>query len=331
MLHWKWNMRQGAAALVLLAVIANSCSLPRVDLEERKKPQEPLQVTLVLGTRHGDYWKTVYMGAEAASRETGVSLHFLAADDENDVQVQEKLIVQAVADGADALVLAPVSEYPPAETFLSAKLRIPVVTIDSPAQALKAAVHIGTDHYASGVQAADELIRLLGGKSARVGIMGFLQGIPKADLREKGLLDKLKGHPEIEVAGTYYCYSDQRLAEDLTYRMLQEQGGLDAIVALNAAASQGVGTVLRQMGLSHSIAVVGFDSSTQELEMLQNGTIRSSVVQNPFGMGYLGVWYAVASLKGGKVPKTVDTGSKAVRTEDMFSPENQKLLFPLLK
>ena len=52
------------------------------------------------------------------------------------------------------------------------------------------------------------------------------------------------------------------------------------------------------------------------------------VVQNPFNMGYLGVKYALDVLNGDKVPKSVDTGSTVIDRENMYLPENQKLVFP---
>ena len=47
-------------------------------------------------------------------------------------------------------------------------------------------------------------------------------------------------------------------------------------------------------------------------------------------MGYLGIKVAVDSINGKKVEKNIDTGSKIITKENMYSQENQKLLFPFV-
>ena len=45
-------------------------------------------------------------------------------------------------------------------------------------------------------------------------------------------------------------------------------------------------------------------------------------------MGYLGVKYAYDALNNKKIPENVNTGSKVINKENMYLPENQKLVFP---
>jgi ribose transport system substrate-binding protein len=59
--------------------------------------------------------------------------------------------------------------------------------------------------------------------------------------------------------------------------------------------------------------------------------IQATVVQKPFNMGYLGVKYAVRAMEGKPVPKMIDTGSTAIDMTNLYTPENQKLLFPFVK
>ena len=52
------------------------------------------------------------------------------------------------------------------------------------------------------------------------------------------------------------------------------------------------------------------------------------VVQKPFNMGYLSVEKAVQLLEGVQVERNIDSGSKLITRENMYTDENQKLLFP---
>lgn len=45
--------------------------------------------------------------------------------------------------------------------------------------------------------------------------------------------------------------------------------------------------------------MVGFDSSIEEVQMLEEGVFNAIIVQKPFNMGYLGVENTVLLLRGG--------------------------------
>jgi len=104
---------------------------------------------------------------------------------------------------------------------------------------------------------------------------------------------------------------------------------IDAIAALNADSTVGVARAIEKRGLAGKIRIVGFDSTPDEIEFLERDVIDALIIQNPFSMGYLGVKYAVDTMNGKPVPKIVDTGSRVINKDNMYLPENQKLLFPL--
>jgi ribose transport system substrate-binding protein len=298
---------------------------------EVRTGKQAYTIALVLGMRHGDYWKTVYTGAEAAAKELGAGISFLGPDDELDGEGQARLVQQALADGADAILVAPNDEEPLAEALREAMKQVPVLTLDSGMASLKVKSHIGTDNYRSGVKAAEEMVQLMGGSPGKIALLGFVPGTPKVEEREAGILSVLKQHPELQLAGKAYAYSDQQRAKEQVLELDRSAGPLDGIIALNSASVLGAADALGSLGQERRVKLVSFDSTLQELELLQDGVVRSLVVQNPFGMGYLGVRHAVDALMKRQVPEQVDTGSAVVRTEDMFSPGNQKLLFPLIR
>ncbi|HKJ85565.1 MAG TPA: LacI family transcriptional regulator, partial [Spirochaetia bacterium] len=78
-------------------------------------------------------------------------------------------------------------------------------------------------------------------------------------------------------------------------------------------------------------ALVGFDNSQEEIQFLEQGVVRALVVQKPFNMGYLGIRTVVEALRGGSVAPVIHTESVLVRKEEIFTEENQKLLFPIVE
>ena len=56
------------------------------------------------------------------------------------------------------------------------------------------------------------------------------------------------------------------------------------------------------------MCAVAFDTSDQEIAFVRDGNLDALIVQNPFMMGYAGVWYALAAANGVVLPHTVDFG-----------------------
>ena len=75
--------------------------------------------------------------------------------------------------------------------------------------------------------------------------------------------------------------------------------------------------------------LVGFDTNVKCIDLLQSGAVSALIVQNPYAMGYLGV-EAVCNLLDGQTYRTaelLDTATRTVTKETMFTIENQKALF----
>ncbi|NRF94309.1 substrate-binding domain-containing protein [Paenibacillus frigoriresistens] len=315
-------------AAVLVAVISmSSCTKQKETIPtEQKKHLE-----VILRSQNGDYWKTVKMGAEVAAKEFDVALDFRAPGDEADVKGQIALMEQSISSGPDAIVLAANGYKELSGVVDDASTRgIPVITIDSEVENRKAKSFIGANNYEAGQLAGKQLIQLAG-TSGDIAIVSFMQGERNTELREQGLLEELSKYPDVKVIDKVYSMTDYELAAQLTHNMMEKYPQLDGIVALNEISSIGVAHAIQSMNLQDKVKIITFDSTSEELELLQEGVIQATIIQNPFSIGYLGVKNAVEASKGKKVPSRVDTGIKAIDLNNMFWSDNQKLLFPFIK
>ncbi|MNP79838.1 hypothetical protein D3C76_1777720 [compost metagenome] len=77
--------------------------------------------------------------------------------------------------------------------------------------------------------------------------------------------------------------------------------------------------------------IITFDSPPEVIEMLQEGIVQATVIQNPYSNGYLAVQHAVEAIEEMHDPERVDTGSKLIDLDNMLWPENQKQLFPFVR
>lgn len=82
------------------------------------------------------------------------------------------------------------------------------------------------------------------------------------------------------------------------------------------------------MNPSKQIDVFGFDSSIEQIRFLEASECQGLMIQKPFNMGYLGIEKAVKLLEGEKLPDYIDSGFQLITQDNMYTKENQKLLFP---
>lgn len=315
--------------IIIVIVIAFTVSCSKsLDLNMAEKKST---ITLITKMKNGDYWNTVKMGADAAAREFGIDLEYQAPQDETDYTEQIRLMNQAIDQKVGSIVLA-ASDY---EALIETTERaydqkIPVIIIDSEVDSKKYYSFISTDNFEAGKKAGEEIIAQIG-TSGRVAIMNFVKGSRNAQQREAGILEVFSKHPNITLVATEYCQSDVRKARDLTNKIFEKHGQINAIAALSSISAVGVAQAIHELNFDGKVKVVAFDSISEEIDFIDKNVIQTTIVQNPFTIGYLGVKYAREAMLGNKIPKKIDTDIKIITKENMYLPENQKLLFPFVK
>ena len=85
----------------------------------------------------------------------------------------------------------------------------------------------------------------------------------------------------------------------------------------NEGSTIGVARAIEDMGKKDTVMLVGFDKSQDTIRALENGTLKATVVQNPYKMGFDGVQMAFDILNGKKVERLIDTGVNVVTLENI--------------
>lgn len=315
--------------LCLLLMFTVGCSDSSNLTAARKK-----KIAFISKMNYGYYWGTVKQGADTASREFGVDIEYAAPNVEEDVDEQIKLVKNILdnkENKIDALVLA-ASDYSRLVevTEQAYDMKIPVIIIDSEVDTKKVTSFVSTDNYDAGKKAGEMLVNIAG-KNCSIAVMNYVKGTRNAQMRENGLMDVVSQYSGIKVAAREYCYSDTTLAYSLTRKLIEENKNLNAIVALNEVASEGAAEAVEDMGLTGKVKIIAFDNTMQVINYLEKGTIQAVIIQNPFSIGYLGIKFAVDALNGKKIPENFLINAKTVEKDNMYLPENQKLLFPFVR
>ena len=287
------------------------------------------RVAIVAKSTRTEFWLSVFAGAEAAATEYNIELSITGPETEEDYETQNRMVADAVADGAEALVFSAIDyENNAAAIDAAAESGVRIVAIDSNVDSGAVQTYIGTDNYAAGQMAAQAALDGVEGQLT-VGIVNYDVSSANGQERERGAVDAFEQSGRAHVAAVINTLAEAARAQADTAAMLAEHPEINVLLAFNEPTSVGAADAVEGMGLAEDVFLVGFDSNVATIDGLQDGTVDALIVQNPYAMGYLGVEsaYRLLSGQGGSPEATVDTSTRIVNRDNMFTMDSQKALF----
>ena len=319
-------MRRRKWPAVLLAV----CLL-LVSLSGCAGQQRQLRVTLVLKTETdvAEFWGMLLSGVERAAEEYDVKLKVLASPTETAIDTQIELIRQTVAEKPDVMILS-AADYDrcaeATEEAIAAGIR--VVAVDTDVNAEGRVCYVGSDNYEMGLEMGQQMASYLpeGGKVAV--IQHMLTTTTGID-RTRGVIDALTEAGNIEILGSFCCDNSTDRARTITQELLEQAPDISGFVCTNEVCNVGAANALVELGMGGKVFVVGCDNSQRQIAFLEQNIIQAIVTQRPFNMGYMAVQQAVGAASGEKSENFVEVPCVLITRENMYTQENQKLLFPL--
>jgi ribose transport system substrate-binding protein len=316
-------------------------------------------VVIPKGLTH-EFWQSIHAGAVRAGQDLKeqknivVDVKWDGPLEENDTQAQINIIDRNLAAGVHGLVLAPQHSQalvPPVEKAI--EQGVPVLVIDSglSSEGQKLIVkYIATDNYNGGRLAAEHLLGVLKkeGKTApHLVLFRYQVGSESTEQREKGFEEYINrsiaeqqgfGGPTITWLSKdkYAGPTPDTASKEATPLLhnLQEKG-IDGIFAPNESSASGMLASLRSLQLNKKIHLVGFDSSAPLVDALRDGDVDALILQDPYRMGYLGVWTLIHHLEGYNVvpdgKKVQSTGEYVITRDNLDSPSTQELFVAQLQ
>lgn len=279
---------------------------------------------------HVEFWQVLNQGVLAAAKEYNAEIKIMGKASESQIDEQIKLVEQAIAEKPKAIILA-ATDYnrlvPVAQQVIDAGITL--ITVDSGLEGGLSTSLIATDNYAAGRKAVETMRGYVQGP-ATYAIVSFVKTSTTQMDRENGVRDSLKSDASVKLLDSLYSNGSEDKAYEQTKELLREHSDIRGIFGLNEVSTIGAARALKEMDPGRTIKLVGFDSSTNEISFLEAGILQGTVVQKPFNMGYLAVKTALQAHRGEKVNRMMDTGSEVITKENMYTNENQKLLFPFV-
>jgi len=313
------------SSLVLVGVIS-LIMLLQLD----KEPVEKKRIYLIIKTvtENGDFWSNIVNGAELAAVELGVDVIIQGPQKELYVDEQIGLVEAIIVEKPVAIAIA-ATDYEKLGPVCDKAMEqgIILVTYDSDALMKNEHSFIATNNQAASQRLAHELATLMDG-NGKVAIFSHIEGSFTSQEREEGFIKGLKPFEGISIVGDIN-YSDNN--SDISYqkamKVIEQNPDIQALYGTNEATLIGIARAVRDLELQNQVHVVGFDMSNDIAQMIEENIIDAAMVQRPFNMGYLAI-KEVLEIEAGKEPNVIDTGAVLINKENMFLPENQKLIVP---
>ena len=286
-------------------------------------------VTLVAKSTQTEFWLSVFAGAETAAAEYNLSLTIVGPETEEDYQTQNQMVLDAVEAGAEAIVFSAIDYENNASAIdAAAQQGARIVAIDSNVDSQMVSTYIGTDNYAAGQMAAQAALERVAG-TRKVGVVNYDISSANGQERERGALDTLDASGRAEIISVINTLAEADQAQADARAMLTAHPEINVLLAFNEPTSVGAARAVAGAGRSEEVFLVGFDSNVATVDGLQEGSVDALIVQNPYAMGYLGVESAYQLLTGqaGGMEQVVDTSTRIVDRDNLFTMDSQKALF----
>ena len=252
-------------------------------------------------------WRTAEtesIKSEAAKR--GVILKFSDAQGKQENQI--KAVRAFVAQGVDAIILAPVVETGWEPVLREAKrAKIPVVLVDrgiKTADESLFATLIASDFVAEGRMAAEWLAKKTGGKASIIELQGTPGAAPAID-RKKGFEAGIKAYPEMKIIASQSGDFRRSGGKEVTEALLKGAGAsVTAVYAHNDDMALGAIQALEEAGKKPGtgVIVLSIDGVKGAFEAMVAGKLNCTVECNPL-LGPMAFDAVEKSLKGEKLPK----------------------------
>jgi ribose transport system substrate-binding protein len=256
-----------------------------------------------------DFWTIAKRGVEKAQKEHPDYSMEVVITGQATAAEQRRELDDLLARGVSGVSISAIDPKNSTAEFNKVAAKAALFTTDSDAPQSNRAVYIGTDNVAAGRQAGEEIKKALpkGGK-----IMMFVGTMDADNARERvqGIKDVLSGGNiqilDIRTDGVDFAKAKSNVQDALA------KGGVDCLVGLYSYNTPQIYSAVKDAGKVGSVKIVGFDEDPQTLRGVADGTIQSTIVQQPFEFGYQSMVDMIKYINGDK----------------SFIPQNKLIIIP---
>lgn len=279
----------------------------------RSSSDKPV-IALVMKSLANEFFLTMENGARQHQQQHAdqYALVAIGIKDELDVSQQVRLVEQMIAEGVDAIVIAPADSRALAPVCKQAlDAGIVVVNIDNKLDAdvlkdLNVSIpFVGPDNR-KGARLAGEF---LAGRLQPGDKVAIVEGVPtayNAVQRKLGFEDAVRARGLV-LASSQSAQWEMSRANQVVSAMLGDDPEIRGILCANDSMALGAVAALKDRGKTGQVLVVGFDNISAVGELLRQGHILATVDQHGDQLAVYGIEYALEILQKKSRPADRET------------------------
>lgn len=314
----KWLLRIGVVALFVL-VAGGLLVLLYVGSMEKSPPDEQISV-IMYDTESTGRWSSLEMGVRQACIEMEVEGPAIDAVPHMTGAQQQELAAREVAAGADGLLVAAQASDEMAKA-LEQQAGVPVVFVKNAPDGMD---YVGADDAGMGRM----LAQAIAGEEGRIALVARNMERMSVQARYEAFTSEMarQGREVSVVTPQAGRTLKEAMMAELTLRL--SPAGL--LVALDTATLEMLVDLVEE--LKSDVQVFGIGSSDRVVHALDQGKIAGMVFQDEYAIGYLAAMrlFVRLGLKGA-TDSDAAVQYAYVQRETMFSPEMERMLFPLVR
>ncbi|WP_043338119.1 sugar-binding protein [Belnapia moabensis] len=231
-----------------------------------------------------DFWTIARRGIEKANREHPDFDMEMIIPSQASAAEQRRILDELVARKVAGVAISAINPASQTDVLNRVAEQSVLFTTDSDAPASKRMLYIGTDNVAAGRRAGEQMKQAMpeGGRA-----MLFVGTMDADNARERvqGIREILQGG-NITIADIRTDESDFARARRNAEDALARERDLKMMVGLWAYNTPQIYQAVREAGRQGQVKIVGFDEDALTLRGVADGTIHSTVVQQPYEFGY---------------------------------------------
>ena len=316
-------MRKHSKSIINILIFCAVISMILPSSCKRREAGKP-KIALIMKSLANEFFKTMEEGARAHHKEHSekYDLTVVGIKDEQDVAKQIDFVELMIAQGSDAIVIAPADSKALVPVCKRAMdTGIIVVNIDNKFDADVLAdkgvkiPFVGPDNRKGARLAGEHLASKLN-QGDKVAI---IEGVPNAFngiQRKLGFEDAMKA-AGMNIISSQSGYWETSKAEPIVSALITEYVDLKAILCANDSMALGAIAAIKAAGKSDDVLVIGFDNITAVQRLLKEGKILCTVDQHADKLALFGIEYALEMLEGKGTPSDKETPVDLITAETL--------------
>ena len=292
------------------------------------KPDGSIYLAGNLKALENEFWRNCTNGWEdwaAYCQSIGVDITIAAQSPTSEEDDEDQILIMnnQISAGADAIMLAPISD----SNCLSAvddahSAGIPVFSINNEFQGCDG--FIGPNSYETGVMAAEHLVSLVGDKEVNV---CMVIGMPESGVcifRAAGFTDTIAKYPNIHMIASQNADWDRQTAKDLAQTWIEQYDDIDAFYCLNDNMALGVVEAVKESSeyvIGENMYILSVDGISEAYDAVRAGDLTSTIAFPPYYLAQMGAEVTVRKLMGQDLPRVIYTPQVVITADNVDSDE----------